>query len=69
MIPRQLGLLVREPRPVRRDVALRRPAPPGAERLLRELVRRGLEPGALRVAAGLCLALDGQAAATRGGAA
>ena len=32
--------------------------PPGAERLLSELVRRGLPPGDLRVAAALCLALD-----------
>ena len=32
--------------------------PPGAERLLAELVRRGLPEGDLRVAAALCLVLD-----------
>jgi hypothetical protein len=35
-----------------------RETPPGAERLLAELVRRGLHPGGLRAAAALCLALD-----------
>jgi hypothetical protein len=34
---------------------------PGAERLLAALVKRGLPEGDLRVAAGLCLALDGGA--------
>jgi hypothetical protein len=32
--------------------------PPGAERLLKELVKRGLREGDLGVAASLCLALD-----------
>jgi hypothetical protein len=36
--------------------------PAGAERLLAELVRRGLPEGDLRVAARLCLALDEAAA-------
>ena len=40
------------------EAGLRREAPPGASRLLRELVRRGLPPGDLRFAAELCLLLD-----------
>ena len=32
--------------------------PPGAERLLAELIQRGLSEGDLRVAARLCLLLD-----------
>jgi hypothetical protein len=35
--------------------------PPGAERLLAELLKRGLPEGDLRVAASLCLALDERA--------
>jgi hypothetical protein len=35
--------------------------PPGAERLLAELVKRGLSEGDLRVAASLCLVLDERA--------
>jgi hypothetical protein len=35
--------------------------PPGAERLLAELVKRGLPEGDLRVAASLCLVLDERA--------
>jgi hypothetical protein len=37
---------------------LRREAPPGAERLLGALVKRGLHEGDLRVAAALCLLMD-----------
>jgi hypothetical protein len=39
------------------DVGLKS-VPPGAERLLKELVKRGLREGDLGVAASLCLALD-----------
>jgi hypothetical protein len=44
-------------RPTKADVGLR-DTPPGAERLLAELVRRGLGEGDLRIAAALCLVLD-----------
>ena len=45
-------------RMTRAEAGLRREAPPGAERLLGELVKRGLPAGDLKVAAALCIALD-----------
>jgi hypothetical protein len=40
------------------ELGLRGGIPPGAERLLGELVRRGLRSSELTAAASLCLALD-----------
>jgi hypothetical protein len=37
---------------------LQRDVPAGAERLLRELVKRGLHEGDMRLAAALCIVLD-----------
>jgi hypothetical protein len=44
-----------------KDAAGLKETPPGAERLLAELIKRGLPPGDLKVAASLCLALDERA--------
>ncbi|MFL5279551.1 MAG: hypothetical protein ACJ8AW_00740, partial [Rhodopila sp.] len=52
----QFTLFDVEPR--RLEPELRRDAPPGAERLLNAMVRRGLDPAALPAAALICLALE-----------
>jgi hypothetical protein len=62
MTPDQLALFVMESSTNRRKTAIEaglvKDAPPGAERLLRELVRRGLERDHLHTAAALALVLD-----------
>ena len=45
-------------RMTREEAGLRREMPPGSERLLAAMVKRGLPAGDLRVAAALCIALD-----------
>jgi hypothetical protein len=57
-VTEQLCFEFTEPNAAMLTPKFRREVPAGAERLLRELVKRGLPEGDLRVAAELCLLLD-----------
>ena len=69
MSPEQLVLALDTPAPTGRrtrdQAGLAKDARPGPERLLRELVRRGLAHEHLRIAAALVLALEEEATASR----